>query len=1003
MGKHERSLRSVRWSVHKFTNNGRGLHHGHIPKQKLIGHLWRSMESHYPDHALRQKIHAIQCNKRFDEALAHLATPKETVFDKRFSRRMTLTFHAFRLAASFFLTLVLGNLYAAVENTTSFSTAMNRIAISQQMAAIAQSKYHKTADISFADSIFGKGNGLKAGLENIIYINGTVKGNPYNNTLENIISDAKNLLKPVVKGVKNIIIGTSALAVLSSFNPNKELKFLDQNVFIQGSGYNLPFNNNPPVNVNVYYLGELIGNTQTNPDGSYNLSVILTKVSDVELPEFKAYPNPFVDYANIDFVANGNTVVSVFDTKGSLIAQQNHDLNNNAYTLNVSGLGRGLSLVNIKTNNNSQTIKLVQQSNKYNPNINLKENSNVSYSNPKLKSGAVSSSSENLVFEFTATGHEPHTEEQPPQTDMIVDYVIQQIPETGTRNKNTKTTDPLFNARIPGVNIQYLNPNNNSLLTQGTTNNQGIFTGSFEHEYFVNWENLNDTVFTIPTIKIKATRTNYQNTQINTSNNANSVLLEMTQIPQNKNAQINGTVKDTQTNPIQNANVKIKHENTEYTTTQTTNTGTFQTNMNYTEYTNPENNQEKITTPPNIHAEINKEGYQTTTTTPRNLEDIINFGEITMQAEQINLNFTFKPLTITGDAQHPENKYKIKFGNHTETIIIGNQEEINVNITTETNDDYFKIWIEPPLSPNPELANQNTPIYNELVAFTNQNRPGLETAFTNNNMTLRRTKTTEPFDTLYVNTTLVNNKHNLEILAMYNYFEHPTQGILHTNNDTLRKITANKSSGYICQHQPYIENGDTIVAKFQIFMMPFDIITGIPDPQVVTDTWYYGLNKSIEASVRNDGQPTIEYEIHTINSIQDPLYIEAQNRNPQFRNTMRIVSDSNITMAVNSTSFTSGFTISSGSARGPPTIPGVGQVIEEVYEGWFAMADPPGTSSGAYLLYSAGDSTTINHIGKALILYRNQLKKGTRINILTQTKQTTTSTKNQEIIYEYKE
>lgn len=303
MGQYERSRRSLRWSAHRFVNNGRGLHHGHISQQLVEGRRWKHMKKHYPSQALISKIHLIHVCKRFDRALACMQLPVETAFEKRFKQRMTLSFNMFRLAASFFFTLMLGNLYAAVDHTKELS-AILYLDCTAQYISTTVNDHGPDARKPFSCSLPEKGSIFKASLENTIHINGNVKGNPNNNVLGNV----------------------KVVAV------------------------------NPEDNSRV-------DSAYTDASGNYGLTFLWTNNQTQNLEsKVDAYPNPYSGSTNIDVVSerNQNYALRVFNTAGQLLFQNNVELGSGKNTLTLNGGPKGVNIISLDDGVNKNSYKTIK-------------------------------------------------------------------------------------------------------------------------------------------------------------------------------------------------------------------------------------------------------------------------------------------------------------------------------------------------------------------------------------------------------------------------------------------------------------------------------------------------------------------------------------------------------------------------------------------------------------------------------------------------------------------
>lgn len=312
MGQYERSRRSLRWSANRFANNGRGLHHGHISQQLVQGRRWKHMKKHYPSQALISKIHSIHVSKRFDKALTCMPLLAETAFEKRFKQRMTISFNLLRLAASFFFTLMLGNLYAAVDHTKGLSSILYLDSAAQYISTTVNDHGPDTPK-PLTGSLPEKGSFFKASLENTIHIDGNVRGNPNNNVLGNV----------------------KVVAV------------------------------NPEDNSRV-------DSAYTNASGNYGLTFLWTNNQTQGLESrVDAYPNPYSGSTSIDVVSerNQNYTLRVFNAMGRLLFENNVELEPGKNTLTLIGGPKGVNIISLDNGinkNNYKTIKLNDDNKNFN-------------------------------------------------------------------------------------------------------------------------------------------------------------------------------------------------------------------------------------------------------------------------------------------------------------------------------------------------------------------------------------------------------------------------------------------------------------------------------------------------------------------------------------------------------------------------------------------------------------------------------------------------------------
>jgi hypothetical protein len=573
-----------------------------------------------------------------------------------------------------------------------------------------------------------------------------------------------------------------------------------------------------------------------------------------------------------------------------------------------------------------------------------------------------------------------------------------------TGNITLHYSEPNLNIEIGAINIPHFeNTKKNTTINQGTTN-ETVSTNPITYTYNITgnvlYENTNPVNATLTT-EGKTTTTNQQggytlaNIPQQTNNNNE---------PQTHEKQISATGNfeeqiKTITADGQNKNVNFTIPNPIYELWLFSQNST----PNNTTITGWKNGEPIITaTVQNNTYETNKITSENTTTTldslikkldghitQKEINYIITQGgqkhdfnlETTPTTPTKTLNFTFKPLQVTGDPQHPQNKYEITFGNQTQIITIGMQNEINVNITANITDGNDNVIIRN----IPYEASPNTPIDNDVIMIAYQNRDAFERAFVANQMYANAKYSNDQRNHLEVELDQINNKHNLEFLSTQNYFVEGEHFFSTTQSDTIfmntiipNQILSIKSSGLSTQWEPYNYNG-TLIDKVQIVHVKAVEQTNEPLGSNITDPSDYAINLITQGSYRRDGQPTMKYEILEFNSYEDPAYKELANREPANRNTVRIIYDNSVTMATNSTGHLSGGIIARGLVRNPPTILSTSNTSEEVDEALYSKANPtsaPGTTSGVFTFtYDHTGKIVYSEMGYTINMFRQHFPK----------------------------
>jgi hypothetical protein len=86
--------------------------------------------------------------------------------------------------------------------------------------------------------------------------------------------------------------------------------------------------------------------------------LIVLGVNDFDLSKLNYYPNPVNDVLTISY-ADVITNVEVFDLNGRMVIQRTFD--NQTVQLDFSSLSAGTYMLNVKTKENSQFIKIVKK------------------------------------------------------------------------------------------------------------------------------------------------------------------------------------------------------------------------------------------------------------------------------------------------------------------------------------------------------------------------------------------------------------------------------------------------------------------------------------------------------------------------------------------------------------------------------------------------------------------------------------------------------------------
>lgn len=104
------------------------------------------------------------------------------------------------------------------------------------------------------------------------------------------------------------------------------------------------------------YMSTWITNRLNYLDTKFNEQCTMN-VSDFSTQKINIYPNPTSDYLYFNFIENQSFTISVYDVQGKKLLEEK--IENPNQRLSVSSLSSGIYLVKIKSENNSQTEKII--------------------------------------------------------------------------------------------------------------------------------------------------------------------------------------------------------------------------------------------------------------------------------------------------------------------------------------------------------------------------------------------------------------------------------------------------------------------------------------------------------------------------------------------------------------------------------------------------------------------------------------------------------------------
>jgi hypothetical protein len=121
------------------------------------------------------------------------------------------------------------------------------------------------------------------------------------------------------------------------------------------SGFNYSFTDEKPVQGNNYYRLK-----QTDYDGSFEYSHILTVKNSVKQERFALSPNPVSEFLNVEYLGKNNDTrtIAIYDILGNLIAETSSD--QQEFQISTSNLQSGTYILKINQNEKIYTEKFMK-------------------------------------------------------------------------------------------------------------------------------------------------------------------------------------------------------------------------------------------------------------------------------------------------------------------------------------------------------------------------------------------------------------------------------------------------------------------------------------------------------------------------------------------------------------------------------------------------------------------------------------------------------------------
>jgi hypothetical protein len=738
-----------------------------------------------------------------------------------------------------------------------------------------------------------------------------------------------------------------------------------QEATISGTVTSLPFGYHPATEVLVMseVTGLQMGAGSTDEQGNFSVAISTVGIAGPGVVPAVAYPNPFSSGAVVELLppAGGQHLLEVFDANGVAVVRRTMHLQaGEVASIEVAPKGSpGLYLARVSGTWGARTFRLVKSG-----------GGSQTAAPASAKAAQAPTEPLQLRVRFVAGNHHQHDTLLTFQSHQL-QVGIQQIPEQRTTTITTNLVGNIFGETPNGVNITYTNNETQQPLTQGTTTN-GTNTTTIPYNF---WEYQGLTHQDLNDIKQEINKPGTYETTTRTINNEDQIInLTLTQIPEQRNANITGTTINTQNNPVTEANIKIKNEDTEYANTTTTSTGTFTTTIPYQKYTNPENTTQALTIPANVYAEANKEGYQTTTTTPRNLEDLINFGEITLSEIPQTFTFSIKPYTMTNipieeltDQQFILH-IKTTSDNQVHNFPQQGNNPIQVTLDGYTTQEQIKMWHNGHYTADMNLADLMVIEYTDLA----WNAPTIA-----QNKPTRNWSHQQQLDTLTTTLSHLANPEWKDQLELYmpEYWYETNNGTVNFNDNTVMTMLADRT-GY----KNVIKNwkGENVPHMERLI---FDFVRDPSDPwnnsnKITQEKLDEMINISQgidQYAVSASGRIRLPV-IYTIVSAQEDQAIQdAISRNWEYTNSSwRQVGQPGNTVALDPATMR----IRYGSSRYSLGVPS-GDVLEEEHEKTIAGGNAPNNiPSTAYTYDLTGQ---LNKLGGTMMAVSSAVNTGTQV------------------------
>jgi len=209
-----------------------------------------------------------------------------------------------------------------------------------------------------------------------------------------------------------------------------------QSVYFNGTVKGVP-NNNLLQDAKVVAIktetGTRVDSAYTNTNGAYNLQFIWDEIKEHEQLENKIYPNPYTDRTHLELAVDQSGLYKLLITSldGKTLLNTDVSLEKGNNNINLSGGQAGVHLITLVGNNSSNTYKALQLENSGPINYNV---AHTDFSSSTLKSGLddIILVGDEVRLEFTKDGYQYGDTTFIVQPNNVANKNLQQIPTTFT-------------------------------------------------------------------------------------------------------------------------------------------------------------------------------------------------------------------------------------------------------------------------------------------------------------------------------------------------------------------------------------------------------------------------------------------------------------------------------------------------------------------------------------------------------------------------------------------